>query len=92
MVYHLAGGWSGIADSDKLLAQPDFLTVTGIAPSDLFVYLLTIGAYQFVLQDLWQRFWAAKNAQAAYSSYAVVCRSHCWHCRCCCGGVPLACP
>lgn len=71
VVYHLAGGWGGIADSDKLAEQPGFLEVSGIAPSDLFVYLLTIGAYQFVRQDLWQRFWAAKNAQAAYSSYAV---------------------
>ncbi|SHF36482.1 Na+/proline symporter [Modicisalibacter ilicicola DSM 19980] len=71
VVYHLAGGWGGITDSEKLTAQPHFLEVSGIAPSDLFVYLLTIGGYQFVRQDLWQRFWAAKNAQAAYSSYAV---------------------
>ncbi len=71
IVYQVSGGWEGIATSEKLIGQEDFLDINGIGSGDLFIYLLTIGGYQFVRQDLWQRFWAAKSAQVAYTSYSV---------------------
>ncbi|MCT7653718.1 hypothetical protein MBH78_00670 [Oceanimonas sp. NS1] len=43
IVYQASGGWENIAISDKLTGQEDFLSLTGIDTSDLFIYLLTIG-------------------------------------------------
>lgn len=71
VTYQLAAGWSGIQSSAERLQQTSQLDIGSISLAELFVYLLTIGGYQFVRQDLWQRFWAAKDARAAYSSYAV---------------------
>lgn len=64
-----SGGLENVSSQAHLAGQADFLSIMGIAPSDVFVYLLTIGAYQFVRQDLWQRFWAAGSATIARNGY-----------------------
>ncbi len=71
VVFVQAGGWQGVASSPELADNPGFLSVLGISPTELFVYLMTIGGYQFVRQDLWQRFWAAESARTAYGAYVV---------------------
>lgn len=71
VVWVAARNQGGIADSAHLSDNPGFLSVFGISPSELFVYLMTIGGYQFVRQDLWQRFWAADSARTAYGGYVV---------------------
>lgn len=64
-----SGGLQEVSRQAALADQRDFLSILGIAPSEVFVYLLTIGAYQFVRQDLWQRFWAAGSAKIARNGY-----------------------
>lgn len=64
-----SGGLKGVSNQAALMDQSEFLSILGIAPSEVFVYILTIGAYQFVRQDLWQRFWAAGSAKIARTGY-----------------------
>ncbi len=71
VVFVQVGGFGGIGDSPALADNPGFLSVFGIGPAELFVYLMTIGGYQFVRQDLWQRFWAADSARTAWNGYFV---------------------
>lgn len=64
-----SGGLERVSEQAALANQSEFLSLLGISPSEVFVYLLTIGAYQFVRQDLWQRFWAAGSAKIAKNGY-----------------------
>ncbi|MDO5493975.1 MAG: sodium:solute symporter family protein, partial [Nesterenkonia sp.] len=61
VVIFAAGGWEAIESNAAAAGEEDMLDVLGIAPGMLGVYLLTIGAYQMVRQDLWQRIWAART-------------------------------
>lgn len=71
MVYFASGSWEVMSATPLPTDTPDFLSLTGISGHELTVYMLTIGAYQFVRQDLWQRFWAARSLKAARTGYAV---------------------
>lgn len=64
-----SGGWDKVANNANNINEVNNLSVFGISPSEVFVYLLTIGAYQFVRQDLWQRYWAAKDIKTATRGY-----------------------
>lgn len=68
-VFIVAGGWSTITENALALNEKANLSVFTISPKEVFVYLLTIGAYQFVRQDLWQRYWAAGSAKIAMRGY-----------------------
>lgn len=69
VVILVSGGWSAMSENAIALNQGDQLSIFGITPTEVFIYLLTIGAYQFVRQDLWQRFWAAKDHKTAMRGY-----------------------
>lgn len=71
VVFFQSGGVAGLMKSPYLQEHPDFLSIFNISAADLFVYLMTIGGYQLVRQDLWQRFWAADSARTAHSGYVV---------------------
>src|SRR5699024_10668098 len=64
-----SGGLKEVSNQAALMNQSEFLSIFGISPSEVFVYTLTIGAYQFVRQDLWQRYWAAGSAKIARTGY-----------------------
>lgn len=66
-----SGGLGRVSEQAAFANQSEFLSLLGISPTEVFVYLLTIGAYQFVRQDLWQRFWAAGSAKIARNGYWV---------------------
>lgn len=66
-----SGGLSTISENATALGERANLSIFTISPTEVFIYLLTIGAYQFVRQDLWQRFWAAKSAKVAMTGYWV---------------------
>ena len=68
-VFIATGGWSAISEAASAVNEESMLTIFSISPSEVFVYLLTISAYQFIRQDLWQRVWAAKNLKTAMNSY-----------------------
>lgn len=70
VVIYTAGGWGTVKQNAiNLNEQAHFSFFSSITPKDIFIYLLTIGGYQFVRQDLWQRFWAAKSAKTAMTGY-----------------------
>lgn len=64
-----SGGWGKISDNAMAMNEGANLSIFSISAVDVFVYLLTIGAYQFVRQDLWQRYWAAKDLKTATRGY-----------------------
>lgn len=63
------GGWNTISETASSINQGNMMKVFNIDPSEVFVYLLTLSAYQFIRQDLWQRIWAAKNLKTAMNGY-----------------------
>ena len=69
VVLYMSGDWSSIAENAKSAAGGNMLSIFNISPSEFLVYLLTIGGYQFVRQDLWQRFWAAKDIKTAQTGF-----------------------
>jgi SSS family transporter len=64
-----AGGLEGVQTQVALSSESDFLSFFNIPASEVMVYILTIGGYQFVRQDLWQRFWAADSAKTAQTGF-----------------------
>lgn len=56
-----AGGWELIAENARSMNEESMISILNIETSEIFVYLLTLGVYQFIRQDLWQRVWAAKS-------------------------------
>lgn len=67
-VYSLSGGWNTVKEKALAINQPQFVDVFGISTVSIFVFIFTLGAYQFVRQDNWQRVWAAKTDKVAVSS------------------------
>ncbi|MFD2924706.1 sodium:solute symporter family protein [Halobacillus naozhouensis] len=68
-VWLASGGWSNVTENAAAMGSTDALSIFNISTYDFFVFLFTIGAYQFVRQDLWQRFWAAKDLNIAKNGY-----------------------
>lgn len=64
-----SGGWSKMSENAIAMDEGANLSIFSISATDVFVYMLTIGAYQFVRQDLWQRYWAAKDLKTATRGY-----------------------
>lgn len=64
-----AGGWNTISEHAGSVNQENMLSVMNIKPSEIFIYLLTLGVFQFIRQDLWQRVWAAKSLKTAINGY-----------------------
>ncbi|MGI8316976.1 sodium:solute symporter family protein [Halobacillus mangrovi] len=69
VVLSMSGDWGAIADRAQTTGGENMLSIFNISPGEFFVYLLTIGGYQFVRQDLWQRFWAAKDLKTAKTGF-----------------------
>lgn len=65
----VTGGWNTTSESASAVNQENMMKVFNIEPSEIFVYLLTLSAYQFIRQDLWQRVWAAKSLKTAKNGY-----------------------
>ncbi|WP_082234565.1 sodium:solute symporter family protein [Halobacillus massiliensis] len=65
----MVGDWGAFAERARGAEAGNMLSIFNISPSEFWVYMLTIGAYQFVRQDLWQRFWAAKNIKTAITGF-----------------------
>ena len=69
VVIVVSGGWDSIrANAERVDAQ-QALDFMNIPPSQLAVLFLTIGAYQFVRQDLWQRIWASRTMKVLTTSF-----------------------
>lgn len=69
VVLWVGSDWGEMKSFAASLGDSGALSVTSISTSEVLVYFFTIGGYQFVRQDLWQRFWAAKDYKTALSGY-----------------------
>ncbi|CAK6481195.1 MULTISPECIES: sodium:solute symporter family protein [Peribacillus] len=67
-VYFLSGGWGTVKENAMAINQPQLVDLFGIPTASIFVFIFTLGAYQFVRQDNWQRVWAAKTDKVAANS------------------------
>src|SRR5699024_1081923 len=71
VVWVVSGGWGEMSEYAHSINEGSNISSLGIAPSEVFVFLLTIGAYQFVRQDVWQRFWAAKDFKTSRNGFGL---------------------
>jgi len=69
VVYLRIGSWGEIERLAAANGHTGMLHLGGISAQELVVLFLTIGAYQFVRQDLWQRIWAAKSLATIRCAY-----------------------
>ncbi|PAQ16427.1 sodium:proline symporter [Bacillaceae bacterium SAOS 7] len=67
-VFLSSGGWSTVKENALAMNQPQLVDIFGISTVSVFVFMFTLGAYQFVRQDNWQRVWAAKTDKVATNS------------------------
>ncbi|WP_205092600.1 sodium:solute symporter family protein [Thalassobacillus pellis] len=65
----MVGDWGAFTERAANAEAGNMLDIFNISPSEFWVYMLTIGAYQFVRQDVWQRFWAAKDIKTAKNGF-----------------------
>ncbi|KKB38021.1 sodium:solute symporter family protein [Bacillus thermotolerans] len=71
VVLVLAGDWGSMASYAESMGEGSHLSIFSIAPAEVFVFMLTVGAYQFVRQDVWQRVWAAKDLKTSNNGYLI---------------------
>ncbi|SFB10810.1 Na+/proline symporter [Lentibacillus halodurans] len=69
VILWIGGDWGEMKSFAGSLGELELLSITHISTSEVLVYFFTIGGYQFVRQDLWQRFWAARDYKTAVSGY-----------------------
>lgn len=65
----LAGDPATIRANAEAVGQLGNLDVMNIGLAEIGVYTLTLGAYQLVRQDLWQRAWAARDLKTVMRGY-----------------------
>src|SRR5699024_2486139 len=71
VVWKASGNWGDISNYAASIGEGGHVSLFGIAPSEIFIFLFTIGAYQLVRQDIWQRFWAAKDFKTSKNGFLI---------------------
>jgi len=69
VLYFLVGGYSGATEKALATGEPELMKFFSMPFSEFIVFFLTLGAYQIIRQDAWQRIWAAKDAKVALNSF-----------------------
>ncbi|GAK08449.1 sodium:solute symporter [Geomicrobium sp. JCM 19038] len=69
VVMYYSGGWQNVEQNAREAGDGWMLSISSLPTQEIFVFLLTIGAYQCVRQDLWQRFWAASSEKTMNIGY-----------------------
>ncbi len=67
-VYFSAGGWGNVVANAIEAGKPGFTDIFSMSFKDLMMFVLTIGAYQILRQDQWQRVWAGKTGTTAWQA------------------------
>lgn len=68
-LFVLVGGYGGAAEKALLSGEPELMNLFSMPAGELLVFLLTLGAYQIIRQDAWQRIWAARDTKIAVSGF-----------------------
>ncbi|MDO5629624.1 MAG: sodium:solute symporter family protein [Mobilicoccus sp.] len=69
LVLWLVGDFSQVTANARAAGEADMVSLFGIDPGAVAVYALTVGAYQLVRQDLWQRAWAGRDLKTVTTGY-----------------------
>lgn len=69
VLFWQVGGFSGAIAKAEALGQPELMSFFNIPLDEFLVFFLTLGAFQIVRQDSWQRIWAAKKVKVAQKSF-----------------------
>jgi Na+/proline symporter len=69
LVMVTAGDFDQIRANAEALGEVEMLSPMNIGFTEVAVYALTVGAYQLVRQDLWQRAWAGKSLKVVTTGY-----------------------
>lgn len=69
LVLVTVGDPQAITDNARAAGEIEMTSVFGISAGSVAVYALTVGAYQLVRQDLWQRAWAARSMKTVMRGY-----------------------
>lgn len=69
LVLVAAGDMSTVTANARALGEASMVSVFGISAGEVAVYALTVGAYQLIRQDLWQRAWAARDLRTVMIGY-----------------------
>lgn len=65
VLYLLVGGYSGAANLARTAGSPELTYIFNMPVRDLLVFMFTLGGYQLIRQDTWQRIWAARDIKIA---------------------------
>ncbi|CAM4359899.1 sodium:solute symporter family protein [Lacicoccus alkaliphilus] len=68
-VVSASGGWGPTAEYAASVGEGNMLSVMNISTGEILIYLFTLGLFQLVRQDLWQRVWASKSVNSAPNAY-----------------------
>ncbi len=65
VLFVMVGGYRGASELALAAGSPELTNVFNIPVRDLFIFMFTLGGYQIVRQDTWQRIWAASDMKIA---------------------------
>ena len=65
VLFVLIGGYRGASELALAANSPELTNIFNMPVRDLFVFLFTLGGYQLIRQDTWQRIWAARDMKIA---------------------------
>ena len=68
-LFVLIGGYAGAAEKAVAIGEPELMNLFSMPFEELLVFLLTLGGYQVIRQDSWQRIWAARDMKIAVSGF-----------------------
>lgn len=69
LVLVVAGDMSTVSENARAVGEGQMVSLFGIGAGEVLVYALTVGAYQLIRQDLWQRAWAARDLRTVMTGY-----------------------
>lgn len=62
----LVGGFDGATSLAVAQGRPEFVDFGNFSLVNMLIWTFTVGGYQLMRPDTWQRFWAAKDGKTAY--------------------------
>lgn len=69
LVLVVAGDMATVSENARAVGEGQMVSLFGIGAGEVLVYALTVGAYQLIRQDLWQRAWAARDLRTVMTGY-----------------------
>ena len=68
-LFVLVGGYRGASELALAAGSPELTDIFNMPVRDLLIFMSTLGGYQIVRQDSWQRIWAAGDAKIAKKGF-----------------------